>query len=128
MKTKKKPIDVLFVDDCAEMREVTVEALRNAGNIVAEAESAEAALDIMKGFLFSAIITDVYLPGMNGIKLAQIVKKEYPQTGIMLVTGSHEPDVADAAHEIGIDFIIKPFAMSVLIQNLKRVLGKNKGL
>ena len=120
-----KSHEILVVDDSAEMREVMIEALRDdAGNFVMEARSAETALDIMKYFLFSAVITDVDMPGMNGIEFAQIIKNKYPQTGIILVTGSHEPDIADTAHEMGIERIIKPFAMSVLMQKLERLLGK----
>jgi len=124
MKKAEKSSEILVVDDSEDMRELIMEMVRDAGYFVIGAESAEMAIETMRFLRFDAVVSDVELPGKNGLELAQIIAKESPQTKIILISGSMIPAIADKAYAMGIECIVKPFAMSILLQKLERLIGK----
>ena len=108
---------ILIVDDEDFMRGAVLEVLRRANHVAMTASSAKEAIDIVSNRSFSVIITDVKMPGMNGVELFRELKKRHPETSIIIMTGF--PDLEDAVEVIkegAVDYLQKPFPPDRLVE------------
>ncbi|MBD3320085.1 MAG: response regulator [Chitinivibrionales bacterium] len=124
MGVKKKKKEILVVDDCAEMREIIIEVLKDAGYLVVGAENAAVAKDLLKNLSFELMITDVDMPGINGLELARYVKNTFPQTQLIVATGSYGGDVESTVSELGGKFVRKPFSLIFLVQVVEELIKR----
>lgn len=77
--------------------------------IAAEAEDAEEALRLLQEMPVDVVLTDVKMPGMNGVELSRKVKEQYPQTEIVILSGFAEFEYAKAAVSFGaFEYMVKP--------------------
>ncbi len=89
-KDENKAYKILIVDDEKEVLNAlrsTLERAKLFKSIVSTAESADKALEILKNGDFDLVLSDYKMPGKNGIDLLGEVKKKYPNTVRMLITG-----------------------------------------
>jgi len=115
---------ILLVEDEDAVRLFGARALKNKGYRVLEARSGEQALDVLRGEEpIDVLISDVVMPGMDGVTLARLVRIERPAMRIILMSGYSE-DVArngiDPAE--GIHFLPKPFSLKQLAGAVKKVM------
>ncbi len=76
--------------------------------VLEEAGSGEEALERFDGAPPDLIFTDIRMPGMNGLELAQKIKNDFPRIGIAMVTGYDFPEYRRAASQHGVDrFFVK---------------------
>lgn len=76
--------------------------------VLEEAGSGEEALERFDGAPPDLIFTDIRMPGMNGLELAQRIKRDFPRIGIAMVTGYDFPEYRRAASQHGVDrFFVK---------------------
>jgi DNA-binding response OmpR family regulator len=110
---------VLLVDDDHAVRDMVTDVLRDAGYHVIDAASGEGALRRLERITRPAVlVTDVRLgAGMSGIELAAIVRKLWPMTGILLVSGDTLPDSQVAAAE----FLAKPFTTDGILERVAAI-------
>ena len=102
--------NVLVVDDTQLMRESLETALSRAGHKVAPFASAEPALAELQIKNFDVVITDLKLPGMDGIELLEKVRQNCPDTQVVVVTAYGTVETAVEAMKLGaFDYIMKPF-------------------
>lgn len=114
---------VLLVDDDAAMRASTMQALDLAGLAVAGFGSAEEVLDHAGPGLHGVVVTDIRMPGMDGMTLLQRLRDLDPDLPVILITGHAEVQLAVEAMRRGAyDFIEKPFVAQTLIAILRRAL------
>lgn len=114
-------MDVLLVDDEPGIRKVVGIALEDMGYRVLEAASGEEALAVFRRERPSVVLTDIRMPGMDGLELLRLLKDESPDTEVILVTGHGDMDVAVAGLKLGAcDFVAKPAGPEVLEVALKR--------
>ncbi len=119
----KKPI--LIVDDEPIVRESIRDWLKDAGYQVATAESGEEALEMIKKQDFSAMILDVRLPGITGIKVLKDVKALKPQIKSIVITAYPTAELAAEAKKLGaIDYLVKPIAPDDLEGLIRETLLK----
>ncbi|GFE61295.1 sigma-54 dependent transcriptional regulator [Geobacter sp. AOG2] len=101
---------ILIVDDELSMREFLAILLEREGYQVAVAANAEEALGQIDGSLFDLVISDVQMPGLNGIDLLARIKQTAPDTAVLMVTAFTAADQAVEAMKLGAyDYISKPF-------------------
>lgn len=118
---------LLVIDDSKVALDLIVTKLGAEGYACQTADSAEAALALMEKENFDVVITDIFLPGIDGITLTEVLKTKYPTTGIIAITGKADVDGAVRAMKAGADdYITKPFNFDHLIISLKRTLEKQK--
>lgn len=116
---------LLFVDDELAMREATQQWLRLAGYQVVTAASAESALASMAQRQFDVIITDVKLPGHDGVQLLDRVIGLDPLIPVILVTGhGNVPMAVDAMRRGAFDFLEKPYDPEALAAVVERAVEK----
>jgi CheY-like chemotaxis protein len=83
---------ILVVDDDDAVRETTAAIIREMGYGVVDAASGEAALEILsRGDSINALLTDVVMPGINGIELAQKALGLMPGLPVVYISGFAEP-------------------------------------
>jgi DNA-binding NtrC family response regulator len=114
---------ILVVDDEAPIREGLAEVLREAGYEVFLAASAEEAWTTLESEAIHAVITDVRMPGSDGLELLKRVKTVSPGTEVLVITGHGTFEQAVTAVKAGAhDFITKPFDLEVVKISLSRAL------
>jgi response regulator RpfG family c-di-GMP phosphodiesterase len=113
---------VLIVDDNPLMRQMMREWIAAEGSRPLEAVSAEDALITLSAHgAPAAVITDIQLPGKDGIWLAQRLQEEYPQTAVVTTTASRDLDLAlNSFHAGAVDHLIYPFTVDRVTGALTR--------
>lgn len=114
---------VLLVDDDEAMRVSTAQALRLAGFQVDPVSSAEEALALTGPAFTGAVVSDIRMPGMDGMTLLGRLHEIDAEIPVILVTGHAEVPLAVEAMRSGAyDFIEKPFVVQDLANVLRRAL------
>lgn len=115
---------ILIVEDDRELREALSTTLEIAGYNCVTADSAESAIPILEKKVVELVVSDVNMPGMNGHELLEYIHRQFPGIPAMLITAYGQISDAVSAMQSGaVDYIVKPFEPSVLIESVKRVLG-----
>jgi diguanylate cyclase (GGDEF)-like protein len=113
---------ILIVDDETTIREAMSEFLRMEKFTVDTAQSAENALDFLKSSNVDVVITDIHMPGMDGLELTDIIKRDH-DTDVIVITGySANYSYEEAINKGASDFIFKPVRFEELLLRIKRVL------
>ncbi|SIS78057.1 multi-sensor hybrid histidine kinase [Roseivivax lentus] len=117
---------ILLVEDEAPVRAFASRALRLRGYTVIEADSAEAALDILSDSAVEVdlFVSDVIMPGLDGPSWVKKARQDRPDVGVIFVSGYAE----DALERTGSDmnnmaFLPKPFSLDALSEMVQRQLG-----
>ncbi len=117
-----KPPSVLIIDDEPLIRLSMTDALKAVGYEVRAAATGQEGLDLLAGATFNIVITDLRLPGTNGLGLLQVCKQRSPLTEVLLITAHGSVETAVEAMKGGAyDFIMKPFSMEELLLIVDRV-------
>ena len=112
---------ILLVDDDAGMRHSTAQALELAGFAVEPLDSAEEALALAGPGFNGVVVSDIRMPGMDGMTLLARLHETDPEIPVILVTGHAEVQLAVEAMRRGAyDFIEKPFVVQDLATVLRR--------
>ena len=103
---------ILIVDDEAPIRALLGEHLRQVGYEVLLAANGAAAMDCLNAGDFNLVLTDVRMPGMNGLELLAEVIRTHPGVGVLMLTACEDLTLAVNAMRIGaLDYILKPFRL-----------------
>jgi two-component system cell cycle sensor histidine kinase/response regulator CckA len=116
---------LLLVEDEDAVRSFAVRALQNKGYEVFEASSGDNALEVIeeKKPKIDLMVSDVMMPGMDGIELGKRVREIYPNLTIIFMSGYTEDKFKDDMGP-GIHFLAKPFTLKQLAEKVKEVLEK----
>jgi two-component system response regulator HydG len=114
---------VLVVDDQKNMRATTAMLLRQAGHVVAEAEDGALALQRVRQEAFDVVLTDLRMPGLDGMEVLRAVRAASPDTQVIVMTayGTIESAV-DAVRQGAHDYVSKPFKEEELLLRVGRAL------
>ncbi len=110
---------VLLVDDDDQVRRALGLLLKNLGYDTLLASDGEEALGIVANETLDLMISDVVMPGMDGIQLSSKVREEYPQLPILLISGYSDGTVTSVRNT---RFLRKPFSMSDLAREIRATL------
>src|SRR6266511_3605915 len=119
---------ILVVDDESAIRNLVCALLKTASYECTEARSATEALAILnRDDNFQLILSDLIMPGMDGVGLLERVKSRQKDLPVVLVTAVHDISVALAAIRNGAyDYVLKPFAREQLLAVVRRALEANR--
>jgi diguanylate cyclase (GGDEF)-like protein len=119
-------IQILIVDDEADVRTSMDTYINHAGFSTRLAVSAEEGLDLLKDHSFEVVITDIMLPGVSGLELTKIIKTKY-DSDVIVMTGYSDDYSYEEAITVGAsDFVIKPVRLEELVLRLRRVLRERE--
>jgi signal transduction histidine kinase len=116
---------ILIVDDDPALLQALPQAitLRMQRVIVDTSDSATGALQLVRHQQYDAIVSDIKMPGMDGLALIEQLQKLCPETPALLITGHGERDLAIQALRVGAyDFIQKPIDRDYFISALRRAI------
>ncbi len=116
---------VLIIDDDQMLLQALPEALhlRIEGLKIDTADSARAALALIEQHDYDAIISDIKMPGMDGLVLLKLIRELRPETPTLLITGHGEHDLAVQALRGGAyDFVQKPIDRDYFVASLQRAI------
>lgn len=112
---------ILIVDDDMALLDSLSDYLEISGYQPEVASSAESALEILKHNTIQVVIVDIVLPGISGLELTEIIKKNH-KVDVILMTGHQmEHSYEDAIKKGASDFIFKPFRFEEIHLRIKRV-------
>lgn len=116
-----KDCKVLLIDDDPGICKVMSVAMEDSGYNVLTAADGESGINLCRQFAPDIVITDVHLPGIDGIEVLRRTKEEFPDTEVIVATGFSEIELAiRALHLDASDFITKPIGDDALMVALKR--------
>ena len=117
------PSRILLVDDDPNFRRVAAHHLGELGGEVLTAGTGEEALALLRGERFDLLLSDVKMPGMDGMALLREVRRLDASLPIILVTAHGDIEMAVEAMQLGAtDFITKPFDRARLREKAERAL------
>jgi len=112
---------ILLVDDEAGIRKVLSIALTDGGYAVTTAENGAEALRVFRELAPAIVLTDIKMPGMDGIELLRHIKAESPDTEVIMFTGHGDMELAIKSLKYeATDFVTKPINDEILEIALKR--------
>lgn len=118
-------LKLLLVDDEADVREGLMERIdwESNGYIVTDrAENGHEAMEMFERSRPDVVVTDIQMPFMDGLQLAEWIRENYPLTKIIILTGYDEFEYARKAITLQIDeYVLKPFSSHELIEILLKV-------
>lgn len=120
---------VLIVDDSAFARKIITDVLTREGyEIAGEAENGSEAVELYKKTKPDLVTMDIIMPEINdidGIDAVREIVKMDPKARILMVTAVGQKDAIGQAQQAGArGFIVKPFDSSIIIDEVKKTLGK----
>ncbi len=114
---------ILVVDDEDDVREMVSKVIEHIGYEAMMAENGIKALELLRKEPFSVMITDLKMPEMDGFKLMELVKKEFPQIHIICMTAHGGLySYMDVISQGATDYITKPFTIDEMKAKLNRVI------
>ena len=118
---------ILIVEDEASLREITAERLTENGYRVTQADTGETACSLLTDFAFDIVITDLRLPGMDGMAVIEKARELYSEIVAVVVTGyGTVPDAVAAIKRGASDFVTKPFQFDHLLHILASTLEQRR--
>jgi DNA-binding NtrC family response regulator len=120
---------ILVVDDEIRYRELYMQVLAGAGFATEAAASAEEAIRIIENSVPALVVSDIRMPGMNGIELLRKVRENYDTLPFLLVTAYAEVRDAVQALKLGaVDYLAKPVDLDEFIAAVADALGVGMGM
>ncbi|WP_085953488.1 sigma-54-dependent transcriptional regulator [Catenovulum agarivorans] len=118
---------ILIVEDDADLREAILDTLAISGFDCDQADSAEQALVKLNKQSYSMVVSDVQMPGNDGLSLLKSIKAKYPELPVLLMTAfANIKGAVDAMKDGAVDYLTKPFSPEVLINLVSRYILPEK--
>ena len=117
--------NILLVEDDASLSTVLADYLRSKDYTVETANNGKEAWELIMIKHYDLIISDIMMPRMNGFELLKLVRAQYPDMPMIMLTAKVDRDDIMHAYELGCDdYVTKPFSMDILICKMEAVLRR----
>jgi response regulator RpfG family c-di-GMP phosphodiesterase len=121
------PPRILIVDDDESVRDVISVLLREEGYNCVVATGAEMALDLAAAEETPLVISDMKMPGKDGLWLLENFRARFPDTSVIMLTGYGDTEAAvDCLRRGAVDYLLKPPKLTDLIRAIERALAKRR--
>jgi len=113
--TSLVPLSILSVDDEVPIRDVLSWILEESGHTVHPATDGYKALAFLRDEKpVDIVLSDINMPGMDGVTLCRVIEAEFPSLPVLLISGRPQPDGINA-------FVAKPFRADVLARKIEQL-------
>ena len=118
---------ILVVDDELLIRDLLYDFFTGQGWTITVAENGEKAMDLMRSRNFDLVLTDVRMPEMDGLTLAEELHKSHPELPVVIMTGFPSVDSAISALRSRVhDYVVKPFNINQLYKTIEAAVKVRK--
>lgn len=116
---------ILVIEDDESMNEVLTETLEDEGHDVVSVFNGQAALRHIRLTHFDLVVTDVRLPGMDGVETISQIREEDPEVKCVIITGYASADTPVRAVRLKVDdYLFKPFSLEYFLNSVRRALNQ----
>jgi DNA-binding response OmpR family regulator len=116
-------IKFLIVDDEAGVVEQVKELFEMRNYAVVTATSGERALELIKKENPNTVVLDIRMPGISGMDVLREIKKDYPKTSVIMLTGVEDESTRNMAMALGASgYLTKPYSYSDLIDMSRKLI------
>jgi signal transduction histidine kinase/ActR/RegA family two-component response regulator len=116
---------ILIVDDAKAIRTVLRRVLESSGCDVIDAADVSAALDLLRNSPVDLVLTDLQMPGRNGVELVRLVVRDFPQVKVIAMSGFEGAHLSQLPRELGIAAALtKPMQPEALIGAIRAALDE----
>lgn len=120
-------IRILVVEDDVDLRETLEEVLSDEGYEVTTAERGEDAVTLASQQVFDLVVTDIKMPGIDGLEALEQVKQRQPEVKSLVVTGYSSHQDAVRAVRLGVgEYLQKPFGLDSLLQRVAEMVEERQ--
>lgn len=124
MSTDPKMTRILLVEDEETVRNVVARLLKKLGYQVSAAADAEEAISLFDhGATFDLVVTDIVMPGLSGIEMAEVLKERLPGMPFLFISGYTSRELGTTPKAPPEPFLPKPFTMTELAEEVSKALG-----
>src|SRR5262245_46945823 len=117
---------ILVVDDEPNVRKVLGALLEQAGYVTSRAASAEEALALVRAQDPDVVISDLKMPGMDGLALLRALREAFPEIPVILLAADGKIESAvEAMEQRGVDFLTNPFEKERVLELVAKGLGQS---
>jgi len=118
---------ILIVDDEQSMRDFLAIMLKKEGHEVVTVEDGDEAIKAIEKDIYDLVITDIKMPGIDGLQVLRSVKRVSPNTLVIVITAySSTEDAVFAIKQGALDYITKPFEIERIKLVIKKALDRKK--
>jgi YesN/AraC family two-component response regulator len=118
---------LLVVDDELLIRDLLYDFFNGQGWTISVADNGNKAMSIMETKQIDIVLTDIKMPGMDGLELAAWVRENHPATPVVIITGYPSVETAVSAIRTKVtDYITKPFNINQLLKTLEANIPQTK--
>jgi two-component system, NtrC family, response regulator HydG len=115
---------ILIVDDERNTCDALAVILRREGHAVSSAASGDAALSCLQDFSTDLVLSDVKMPGMDGLSLLSRVKSQHPGLPVVMMSGHSDVTAAvEALKQGAFDYLVKPFGKEDVLRAVQKALA-----
>jgi len=118
---------ILVIDDQDSIRRVVRRALEQDGHEVFDASDGELGMEILESHSFDIVITDIFMPGQDGIVTLRQVRKRFPEVKVIVISGGDSTGMMDLRQDAellgAVTSLQKPFNAREIMDLVRSVLG-----
>jgi DNA-binding NtrC family response regulator len=119
-----RALRLLLVDDEAEFLEPTAERLARRGIECATVESGQDALRALQNLQFDCLVVDVRMPGMDGLELLRLIRRDHAALPVILLTGHASIELGVRGMDLGaFEYLLKPVDLDELLDTVRRAVA-----
>lgn len=122
---------ILVIDDQESIRRVVRRALEQQGHQVLDASDGEMGMAILARHAADVVITDIFMPGQDGILTLGQIRKQFPEVKVVVMSGGDSTGTLDLRRDAellgALKSLQKPFNAKELIEVVRAVLEKGTG-
>jgi len=118
---------ILVIDDQDSIRRVVRRALERDGHEVFDASDGELGMEILESQSFDVVITDIFMPGQDGIVTLRQIRKRFPAVKVIVISGGDSSGLLDLRQDAellgAVKSLQKPFNAGEIMDVVRSVVG-----
>ena len=119
---------IIVIDDQEPIRRIVRRALEQEGHEVLDASEGEMGMQLLERHTADVVITDIFMPGQDGILTLRQIRKKFPAVKVIVISGGDSTGLLDLRHDAellgAVKSLQKPFTAAELIQTVRDVLQR----
>ena len=117
---------IIVIDDQEPIRRIVRRALEQAGHEVLDASDGEQGLELLGRHAVDAVLSDIFMPGMDGIETVRQIRRQFPQVKVIVMSGGDSTGLLDLRRDAellgAVKSLPKPFTTHEIVSIVNSVL------